>query len=89
MPSRTDTAGHTKAFGSLAILNITQSCHDMSCHVMSCHCVSHGARGGAEMFNSASGTRTDNASVHSPTRYPLSQPGSPGVCVSVRSVRSS
>ena len=39
MPSRTDTAGHTKAFD-----------------------------GEAEVFSSASGIRTDNASVHSPTR---------------------
>ena len=53
--SRTDTAGHTKAFDYPVV----------------------GQWGKVEVFSSASGTRTDNTSVHSPTCYPLSQPGPP------------
>ena len=34
--------------------------------------------GKAKMFSSAGGTRTDNTSVQSRTRYQLSHPGSPG-----------
>ena len=34
--------------------------------------------GKAKMFSSAGGTRTDNTSVRSRTRYQLSHPGSPG-----------
>ena len=34
--------------------------------------------GKAEMFSSAGGTRTDNTSVQSRTRYQLSHPSSPG-----------
>ena len=55
MPSRTDTAGHTKAF-----------VYPVAEHW-----------GKAEMFSSAGGTRTNNTSVQSRTRYQLTHPSSP------------